>query len=212
MLQRFADNKIIVAKEEGGTSATNQVYDQEQAKSDKRAARELLDIARQSVAGKIGQWQLVLVIFVGIHHLDPNIWERSFIKANLHIHHCVLFDQWIGKIAEKIKTGETYKRTNENHYYDAVSACWKKMKIEDRRKVLDIIDGFENTTDDDTFGWSEENVHKLLPFVNLQIFPNFVFVIRLPERQMLLLWVVTEILFLLMKMKMSLLMLMQMKL
>eukprot|EP00957_Ditylum_brightwellii_P194960 14853476-Ditylum_brightwellii.AAC.1 len=115
MLQTFADNTIIVTKEEGGTSATNQVYNQEQAKSDKRAARELLDIAWQSVA-------------------DPKIWERSFIKVNLHPHHCLPFDQWIGKIAEKIKTGETYKRTNENHYYGAMPACWKKMKIEERRK------------------------------------------------------------------------------
>eukprot|EP00957_Ditylum_brightwellii_P181432 13820545-Ditylum_brightwellii.AAC.1 len=58
-----------------------------------------------------------------------------------------------GFIAEKIKTGKTYKRTNENDYYDAMPTCWKKMKIEDRRKVLVIIDGFEDTTDDDAFGW-----------------------------------------------------------
>ena len=90
----------------------------------------------------------------------------------MHPHHHVSFDQWIGKIAEKIKTGETYKRTNENHYYDAMPACWKKMNIEDRRKVLDIIDGFEDSTDDDTFGWSKENVHKLLPFCKLADIPK----------------------------------------
>eukprot|EP00957_Ditylum_brightwellii_P080846 6149723-Ditylum_brightwellii.AAC.1 len=32
------------------------------------------------------------------------------------------------------------------------------MKIEERRKVFDIIDDFEKTTDDDTFGW---NIPKL---------------------------------------------------
>ena len=45
-LQKFYEAKIRAAKEEGGTSATNQAYDQQQAKQDKAATRQLLDLAR----------------------------------------------------------------------------------------------------------------------------------------------------------------------
>ena len=55
-LQKFAEYLIRVAKEEGGTSATNQSYDQEQAVKDKMHTRRLLDLARRNVSGHITQW------------------------------------------------------------------------------------------------------------------------------------------------------------
>ena len=61
-LDFFAEERIGVGKEEAGTSAFNQAYDKFQAKQDKAQTRQLLDLARQKVNGRINQWQLIMVI------------------------------------------------------------------------------------------------------------------------------------------------------
>ena len=72
-LQKFAEHLICVAKEEGGISATNQSYDQEQAVKDKMHTRRLLDLTRCNISGHITQWQMVGIITVAINNLDKNI-------------------------------------------------------------------------------------------------------------------------------------------
>ena len=52
-LEIWAENKIRVGKEEAGTSHVNQAYDQQQARADKRIARELLDTCRSRVKESI---------------------------------------------------------------------------------------------------------------------------------------------------------------
>ena len=54
-LNFFAEERIRVGKEEAGTSAFNQSYDKFQAKQDKAQTRQLLDLARQKVHGRINQ-------------------------------------------------------------------------------------------------------------------------------------------------------------
>ena len=54
-LDFFAEKRIRVGKEDAGTSAFNQAYDNFQAKKDKAQTRELLDLARRKVHGKTTQ-------------------------------------------------------------------------------------------------------------------------------------------------------------
>ena len=71
-------------KEKGGTSHINQAYDQSQAKADKRAARQLLELARQRVKGNIDQWNLCGILCVAHNNLPDDIWIKSFKTVNLH--------------------------------------------------------------------------------------------------------------------------------
>ena len=143
MLQKFLEHFIRVAKEEGGTSATNQFYDQEQAIKDKMHTRRLLDLARRAVTGHIIQWQLVGIIAVAINNLGGKIWERSFKAVNLHPKHRFSFEDWIKKIEPSIKTGEhAYFCTNKEHFFDAMSVFWKKMSVDDGCQVVRTIPEF----------------------------------------------------------------------
>ena len=68
-LDFFAEERIRVGKEEAGTSAFNQVYDKFQAKQDKAQTRQLLDLARRKVHGRINQWKLIMVISTAIKNI-----------------------------------------------------------------------------------------------------------------------------------------------
>ena len=65
-LEIFAEVRIRVGKEEDGTSAFNQSYDKLKEKQDKAQTRELLDLSRRKVHGRINQWQLIMVISTAI--------------------------------------------------------------------------------------------------------------------------------------------------
>ena len=113
-LQSFYDNKIRIVKEEAGTSHVNQPYDQAQAKADKRAARQLLELARGRVSNHIDQWQLCTILCIGIKSLPEKIWVNSFKQVNLHPDFRMPFDEWIKRIGSQIVTGETvYKQTHD---------------------------------------------------------------------------------------------------
>ena len=172
-LQKFYEAKIRAAKEDGGTSATNQAYDQQQAKQDKSATRQLLDMARSAIEGRMDQWQLVGVIATAIKNLPEDIWEKSFISVNLHPHHRVPFEDWIEKISNVVTTGEkNYMRTNEASYFDAMPALWKKMTVETRRRVVDMVDGFVATAVGTESPWRKENVLQLVRFCPLADVPK----------------------------------------
>ena len=136
-LKTFHDNKIRVVKEEAGTSHVNQPYDQGQAKADKRAARQLLELVRARVTSHIDQWQLCAILCVALKNLPEQIWVNSFKKVNLHPDYRVSFKEWLNRIDSHIATGDSaYTRSNEDSIYDAMPGFWKGMKIEERQKVL----------------------------------------------------------------------------
>ena len=104
-LKSFAEERIRVGKEEAGTSAFNQAYDKFQAKQDKYQTRQLLDLARRKVHGRINQWQLIMVISISIQNIPAKVWTDSFVAVNLHTHHQMTFSDWIKKISPAVKTG-----------------------------------------------------------------------------------------------------------
>ena len=112
-LEIFAEESIRVGKEEAGTSAFNQAYDTFQAKQDKAQTRELLDLARRKVHGRINQWQLIMVISTAIQNISAKVWTDSFVAVNLHPHHRMTFHDWIKNISPAVKTVE--KEYFRNH-------------------------------------------------------------------------------------------------
>ena len=97
-LEYFTEERIRVWKEEVGTSAFNQAYDKFQAKQDKAQTRQLLDLARRKVHGRINQWQIIMVISTAIQNIPAKVWIDSFVAVNLHPHHRMMFHDWIKKI------------------------------------------------------------------------------------------------------------------
>ena len=61
-LEIFAEERIRVGKEEAGTIAFNQAYDKFQVNQYKAQRRQLLELARKNIHGRINQWHTIVVI------------------------------------------------------------------------------------------------------------------------------------------------------
>ena len=169
-LNIFREHRIHIVKEEGGTSHVCQSYDQAQAKQDKSAAQQLLEVARGRIHGDIDQWTLLSILIVSIRNMDKKHWENSFKTVNLHPDCRVSFDCWIDKIGQHLQTGElSYFRTNENSHYDAMPVCWKRLSLDDREEVVSILDElYMRARESGELMWSKEKVMALQKFVGLK--------------------------------------------
>ena len=136
-IETFSEERIKVGKEEAGTSTFNQAYDKLQANQDKDKTKQLLELARQKVHGRINQWQIILIISIAIQNIPAKVWTDYFVAVNLHPHHRLYFSDCIKNIEPAVKTGETaYFRNHEGSYYDAMPFFWKKMTVIKRIYVL----------------------------------------------------------------------------
>ena len=97
---------IRVGTEEAGTRNFNQAYDKFQARQYKYQTRQLLELARRKVRGRINKWQLVVIISTAIQNIPDKVWIDSFVAVNLHPHHRMTFHDWINNISPDVKTGE----------------------------------------------------------------------------------------------------------
>jgi hypothetical protein len=140
-LQVFHDHKIMIVKEEGDTSAVNQPYDQNVAKSDKRRIREFLDLVRLS-RPMIDQSALVVVCVKALQKVSKQMWISSFTKVNLHPDHRISFIEWIKKIDEKIEVGEHFFSKCNNSCFLAMPMFWQKLSIEARHAAISVIDRY----------------------------------------------------------------------
>eukprot|EP00957_Ditylum_brightwellii_P041124 3113157-Ditylum_brightwellii.AAC.1 len=59
-------------------------------------------------------------------------------------------------------------RTNKDSYYDAMPAVWKRMSIEVRQEVLQLIDKFNKDADENNAMWPKENCYKMLKYCSLK--------------------------------------------
>ena len=105
--KNVAGERIRVEKEEAGTSAFNQSYDKFQAKQEKDQTRQLLELARRKVCGRINQWKIIMIISTAIQNIPAKVWKDSFVSVNLHPHHHMTLHDWIKKILSAVNTEET---------------------------------------------------------------------------------------------------------
>ena len=104
-LENSVEERIGIGKEEAGTSAFNKSYDKFKAKQDKAQTRQLLELARRKVHGRINQWQLIMVISTAIQNIPEKFWTDSFVAVKLHPHHRMTFHEWIKNSSPAVKTG-----------------------------------------------------------------------------------------------------------
>eukprot|EP00957_Ditylum_brightwellii_P152444 11604664-Ditylum_brightwellii.AAC.1 len=119
-------------------------------------------------------YKLVGIVLVAIKALPESLWEKSFIMVNQHPQYFISSEDWIKKIYDKVKTGETkYMGTNEDSYYDEMPTVWKNMPIKMCHRVLSIIDDFSKHTEEQSINvWMKESCLLLLPYCKLQDIPK----------------------------------------
>ena len=79
-LEIFADYHIMIVKEEGDSSQTNQAYDQRVAREDKRIISEKIDhLCAHNKSLVINQKYLIGISIHAISLVEAKTWEKSFI-------------------------------------------------------------------------------------------------------------------------------------
>jgi len=166
-MQVLYDHKILVVKEEGDASETNQAYDQSVAKQDKANIRHLLNTTRMRKA-KITQWDLIATCVVALVKTKKTAWVSSFRKVNLHPDYHVSFEEWLDKIRDKIETGERFYKERPNRMFDSLPAMWTNISIENRQGCIQLIDSMQAEKEEGKSIWLDKcNIRKLLKFVAL---------------------------------------------
>ena len=167
--ETFARYKIFVFKEEGDSSATNQSYDQEVAKLDKKGLRDCLTTVNRQV--KMDQWYLISLAIEAQLRVPPECWIRSHIKVNTHPKHRVSFEEWMKKLDKRglLLSGESFFQTRRS-LYDAMPACWIRLSVEERHDTIRLMDGIyaQAKADNQPVDWSKETVVALTKYVKLE--------------------------------------------
>ena len=138
----YAEQKIMLVKEEGDTSHVCQAYDQEVAKADKRSMRSSLAFLRsttQLTKGVVDGWQLVHVALAMVRELAPETWVYSFRKVNLHPHRRVSFEEWCKRIAHFLQGGESFKPEVISDGYALLPSFWHGMTVEEKKMAASIF-------------------------------------------------------------------------
>ena len=159
----FNEYNIALLLEDGDTSQTNQAFDQQKAKEDKRNMRNLLDTTRSILNVQLDQWKLISVCIVALKRSTRSSWINSFIRVNLHPDHRLSFVDWIKKIESQVVAGESFFKCRTS-LYDILPQFWKQMSVDDRNSVVTTIDGFYES---DQPTWSKDNINELLEYVPL---------------------------------------------
>ena len=81
--KKYVEERIRVGKEKAVTSAFSQAYHKLQAKQDKSQTRQLLELARRKVHGRINQWYIIVVISKAIEKITDKVWTDYFVTVNL---------------------------------------------------------------------------------------------------------------------------------
>ena len=137
----FNQYNIQLVVEDGDTLQTNQAFDQQKSKEDKRNIRALLDASRYGLKIQLDQFSLISICILELKHSTPSAWINSFICVNLHPDYRLPFWDWIKKIESQIVAGESFFKCHTS-LYDILPEFWKQMTPIDRANVVTIIDGF----------------------------------------------------------------------
>jgi hypothetical protein len=97
-LKVFAENKMLIVKEEGDTSQVNQAYDQNVAKADKLMIRSLLDNVRPSLKRVLTQFELIAICLHALKDTKADSWISSFKKVNMHPDYRISFREWLPRV------------------------------------------------------------------------------------------------------------------
>ena len=136
----FAAHKILVMKEEADTSHVNQAYNQRVAKSEKMYMRSALQAVAPTVGRSMNQWILIAIAIDAQNVIKKEVWIDSFKKVNMHPHTRVSFDKWLEVLDKRGFLSAEQFFDNRNSLYDAMPACWKKLTLDHRQEVIQIID------------------------------------------------------------------------
>ena len=144
---RFKNN-ILILKEEGDSSSTNQAYDKYVAKEDKHIQRKNLNFIRESrqrtynITDKCGQLNCGLA---AVQHTTMHLqqWVNSFIAVNLKPTERIPFEEWCRKIAAHMQSSDSFDLVQQNNNniekYLLLPDTWQEMSTEHKTTAVDIL-------------------------------------------------------------------------
>ena len=114
---------------------------EEVAKKDKSSLRASLAFLRcnNQVAKCLDGWDLVHVGLAAVRELDPDSWERSFKKVNLHPHHRVPFGEWCKRIEGFLQGGESFTAEDAFDAYALLPHWWHQFAPEEKTLAVEIF-------------------------------------------------------------------------
>jgi hypothetical protein len=136
------DAKILSLKEEGDSSHVNQAYDKFVAKSDKSLKREGLQLLRVAPGANkiIDQWAIIIVVLYILRDTSPATWTTSFQACNMDPRTMIPFPEWCKKISPFLLAGQKFKSETPIDKYALLPAWWHGTSVEDKKKVIQVID------------------------------------------------------------------------
>ena len=147
-MEIYAEQKILLLKEDADTSHACQMYDQKVAIDDKRSMRQSLAYLRQSnkmIKGTIDGWSLIHVALAAVRELSPDSWIYSADKVNLKPSTRVTFDKWCERISHYLQGGEfSFKPEVVRDAYTTLSPFWHGMEPVEKKAAVAIVTSHEN--------------------------------------------------------------------
>merc|ERR1712232_1151962 len=110
------------------------------AKEDKRNIRNLLDTCRSFSKSSLDQFSLIASCIVALKISTRQAWIDSFKRVNLHPDYRMGFAEWIKKMETQVVAGESFFKRRSS-LYDILPQFWKNFTPDDRRAVVNKIDG-----------------------------------------------------------------------
>ena len=138
-MQSYADQKILLMKEEGDTSQVCQAYDQQVAKEDKVTMRD--GLACLHAARLVPDaWDLVHIGLAAVRELAPDSWVSSFKRVNLHPKFRVDFPSWCTRISGFLQGGDSFKpELSLIDKYSLLPSFWHGMDPVDKKRCAEIL-------------------------------------------------------------------------
>ena len=134
--------KIVMGKEEGGTSHICQAYDYKVAKMEKSSSVEAISALKNIsflYQGVVDQYSLVHAFLYEIRETTEEKWIRSLTKVNLKPSVAVEFQAWCLKIKEILKTGSVFDIDASQNPYDLFPTWWRGMSVDQKKTAVEIV-------------------------------------------------------------------------
>ena len=138
------------------------------AKDDKTRMRADLNMLNPVLGQSIDQWYLISIAINDQNCIKKELWIDSFLKFNMHPHILSTFDVWIIKLDDRGFISAEIFFENRTTLHDTMSACWKKLGVDQRQSVMEIICNAYNSSPLNQKVWRKQNILSLAIFVILE--------------------------------------------
>ena len=145
-----------------------QAYDEQVAKDYKTHMRAALNMLNPVLGQSMDQWYFIVIATNAHNCIKKESWIAYFKKVNIHPHTRSNFDAWIRKLDYRGFLSAKKFFEKRTTLYDAMPVCWKKLDVDQRQAVMEIIRDVYNYTPSNQNILRKQNILSLARFVRLE--------------------------------------------